>query len=498
MHDLQTALTRRRFFGDVSTGIAGIGLAHLLAAESKSAEANPKAAAPLAGSRAADAAQQNTWQPGIGRAHFLPKAKRVLQIFCPGAASHMDLWEHKPELEKMDGKPLPGGENFVSFQGKNGNLMRSPWPFAAGGKSGKKISSLFEHMREHVDDIAFIHSMTSKTNTHGPGCVFMNTGNVSEGFPAAGAWLSYALGSANENLPAYVAIPDIRGEPPNGKANWSNGFLPARHQAIMLAAQQPIRNLARPTAIDAGEERSTRGFLRMLNDRDAAAHPGETELQARIAAYELAARMQLSAPEVSDFASETTATHTRYGTDDPNKLKAGYARNCLLARRLLERGVRYVNLYCASRASGVDGLLNWDAHKTLKADYERHVPIFDQPTAALLADLKQRGLLEDTLVLWTTEFGRMPTHQLGSVGRDHNPDGFTCWMMGAGVRGGTNYGATDPFGRRAEQDPVTVWDFYATALHLLGFDHTKLTYYSNGLDRRLTNVHGRVIREILS
>jgi len=486
MNPLQSALTRRRFFGDVSTGIAGMGLAHLFDGESRGAESSR--------ARSSD----KPWQPSAGQTHFVPKAKRVLQIFCPGAASHLDLWEHKPELEKLDGKPMPGGENLVSFQGKNGNLMRSPWPFAAGGKSGKKISSLMQHMREHVDDIAFVHSMTSKTNTHGPGCVFMNTGNVSEGFPAAGAWLSYALGSANENLPAYVAIPDIRGEPPNGKANWSAGFLPARHQAIMLAAHQPIRNIAQPSTIDAGEERSTRAFLRMLNERDAAAHPGESELQARIAAYELAARMQLSAPEVSDFAQETATTHTRYGTDDPNKLKAGYARNCLLARRLLERGVRYVNLYCASRASGVDGLLNWDAHKTLKSDYERHVPIFDQPTAALLGDLKQRGLLDDTLVLWTTEFGRMPTHQAGTAGRDHNPDGFTCWMMGAGVRGATSYGATDPLGRRAEQNPTTVWDFYATALHLLGFDHTKLTWYSNGLDRRLTNVHGRVIREILS
>lgn len=503
MNPLHNALTRRRFFGDVSTAVAGMGLAHLLAGEGYGAEltntaAQSQIAAPLAGSQVSSAGAKASWVAGKGQTHFAPKAKRVLQIFCPGAASHLDLWEHKPELERMDGKPLPGGENFVSFQGKNGNLMRSPWPFAAGGKSGKKISSLMEKMREHVDDIAFVHSMTSKTNTHGPGCVFMNTGNVTEGFPAAGAWLSYALGSANENLPAYVAIPDVRGEPPNGKANWSNGFLPARHQAIMLAAQQPIRNLAQPAGIDAREERSTRDFLRMLNDRDAAAHPGETELAARIAAYELAARMQLSAPEVSDFTKESATTLARYGTEDPNKLKAAYARNCLLARRLLERGVRYVNLYCASRASGVDGLLNWDAHKTLKSDYERHVPIFDGPTAALLTDLKQLGLLDDTLVLWTTEFGRMPTHQAGTSGRDHNPDGFTCWMMGAGVRGATSYGATDPLGRRAEQNPTTVWDFYATALHLLGFDHTKLTWYANGLDRRLTNVHGRVIRDVLA
>ncbi|HHK41315.1 MAG TPA: DUF1501 domain-containing protein, partial [Planctomycetaceae bacterium] len=203
-------------------------------------------------------------------------------------------------------------------------------------------------------------------------------------------------------------------------------------------------------------------------------------------------------PEVSNLSAEPASTHRLYGTEDSNQLKAAYARNCLLARRLLERGVRFVQLYCASRASGVDGLLNWDAHKTLKPDYERHCPIFDQPTAALLTDLKQRGLLADTLVLWTTEFGRMPTRQEGTSGRDHNPDGFTCWMMGAGIAGGVSYGATDEFGRRAVEDVTTVWDFYATVLHVLGFDHTRLTWYYNGLDRRLTDVHGRVIREILS
>jgi uncharacterized protein (DUF1501 family) len=293
-------------------------------------------------------------------------------------------------------------------------------------------------------------------------------------------------------------MPDIRGEPPNGKANWSNGFLPAQNQAIVMNAQQPIRNLERPSGISESAEAATRDFLSTLNAQHAAAHAGNTELQARIAAFRLSARMQLSAPEVSNLASESESTHRLYGTDDQNKLKAAYARNCLLARRLLENGVRYVNLYCASRASGVDGLLNWDAHKTLKSDYERHCPIFDQPTAALLTDLKQRGLLEDTLILWTTEFGRMPTHQEGTSGRDHNPDAFTCWMMGAGIKGGTSFGATDEFGRRSVIDPVTVWDFYATVLHVLGFEHKKLTFYYNGLDRRLTDVHGNVIRNVLS
>jgi len=475
--DSDTLRSRRDFFGDLFTGLAGVGLAQLLARDVHGAEAGP-----LASGRPPD--------------HH-PRAKRVLQIFCPGGASHMDLWEHKPALEKWHGKPMPGEEDFVSFQGKNGNLMKSPWPFAPAGECGKMISAMLPHMAGHVDDIAFIHSMTSKTNTHGPGCVFMNTGHATEGFPSAGAWVSYALGSENDNLPTYISIPDVRGEPPNGKANWSNGFLPARHQGILMSDQQPIRNLARPEGISEDEEAASRELLKRLNGEFAAAHPGQSELQARIAAYELAARMQLSAPEVADLSSEPAATHAHYGTDDRNTLKAAYARNCLLARRLLERDVRYVNLYCASRASGVDGLLNWDAHKTLKSDYERHCPIFDQPTAALLSDLKRTGLLDDTLVLWTTEFGRMPTHQAGTSGRDHNPDGFTCWMMGAGVEGGTSHGATDEFGRRAEVSPATVWDFYATVLHLLGFDHEKLTWYHNGLDRRLTDVHGQVIREVL-
>ena len=476
------ALPRRRLLGSVTTGLMGIGLSHLLTNEAFAAGSPPATG----------------WQPGTGQTHFPARAKRVLQIFCPGAASHMDLWEHKPMLEKMHGQPLPGEENLMSFQGKNGNLMKSPWPFVPAGECGKQISSMLPEMARHVDDIAFCHALQSKTNTHGPGNIFVATGHPTEGFPSAGAWLSYALGNANENLPTYVALPDIRGEPPNGKANWSNGFLPAEHQAIVMAAHQPIRNLRRPEPISAREDEATRQLLAELNSRHASERQQESELAARMAAYELAARMQLSAPEVRDLESEPESIHRLYGTDSSNELKAAYARNCLLARRLIERGVRYVNLYCASRASGVDGLLNWDAHKTLKSDYERHCPIFDQPTAALLTDLKQSGLLDDTLVLWTTEFGRMPTHQAGTAGRDHNPDAFTLWMMGAGVKGGVSYGATDEFGRRAEQQPTTVWDFYATVLDILGFDHTKLTWYHNGLDRRLTDVHGQVIRDVLA
>jgi hypothetical protein len=463
---------RRHFLERMSTGFAGVALSGILAGEARS-QANRVAT------------------------HHAPRAKRVLQIFCPGAASHVDLWDHKPELEKRDGQPLPGAAE-VTFQGKNGNLMKSPWPFVPAGQSGKRISSMLPHMARHVDDIAFLHGMTSRTNTHGPGCVFMNSCFTREGFPTAGSWIGHALGTLNENLPAYVAIQDIRGEPPNGKANWSNGFLPARHQGVAMSAQQSLRNLNLPSGISADADAATREFLKISNERHANQRGGGDELRARIAAYELAARMQLAAPEAADLSKESSETHTLYGTGDENPLKAAYARNCLLARRFLERGVRFVSLYCASRASAVDGLLNWDAHKTLKADYERHCPVFDQPTAALISDLRRSGLLDDTLVLWCTEFGRMPTHQEGTSGRDHNPDAFTTWMLGAGIRGGTSHGATDEFGRRAVEPVTTVYDFHATVLHLLGLDHEKLTYYHNGANRRLTDVHGHVIQPILA
>ena len=468
---------RRRFLSTLGGGLTGVALQRLLQRELLAAPGAPHAAP--------------------AGPHFAPKAKQVLHIFCPGGAAHMDLWEHKPELEKQHGQPLPGPAE-MSFQGRNGNLMRSPWAFEPRGQSGKMCSTLLPHLGAHADDIAFLHGMTSRSNTHGPGCVFMNCGFTREGFPSAGSWTSYALGSLNDNLPTYIAIQDIRGEPPNGKANWSNGFLSAQHQAVLMAAQQPLRNLARPATISATEDAATRAFLSEINGAHAVAHAGESELRARMAAYELAARMQLAAPEVSDLGREPAHVHQHYGTAGAHPLQAAYARNCLLARRFLEQGVRYVSLYCASRASAVDGLLNWDAHKTLKNDYERHGPILDQPTAALLTDLKQRGMLRDTLVLWTTEFGRMPTHQDGTLGRDHNPDGFTVWMMGAGIKGGVSYGATDEFGRRAAVDITTVYDLYATVLHLLGLDHEKLSVYHNGAQRRLTDVHGHVLRSVLA
>ena len=473
-------LDRREFLGKMGTGLGSIALACLLAEEAE-ADSRPKAADPLAPK-----------QP-----MFPAKAKRVVQIFCPGAVSQMDTFEYKPELTKRHGQPMPGG-SVVTFQGGNGSLMKSPWEFRPHGRSGKWVSDLLPHLATCVDDIAFVHSLTAKSNTHGPGMLQMNTGFVFEGFPSMGAWLTYALGSANQNLPAFVAIPDMRGLPPNGPANWTSGFLPAAYQGTAFNTEAPIANLNPPKGATPAREKDLRNFLNRLNQDYARQNPGHSELAARVAAYELAARMQLSAPEVTDLSKEKPETIRFYGADSTNPLKAGYARNCILARRLLERGVRFVQLYCGACASAVDGLLNWDAHKTLKADYERHCPILDQPTAALLKDLKRRGLLDETLILWTTEFGRMPTHQVGSEGRDHNPSGFTAWMAGAGVKGGTSYGATDPFGYKAEQDVCTIYDFHATALRLLGLDHEKLTYYHDGNQRRLTDVFGHVLQPLIA
>jgi Protein of unknown function (DUF1501) len=470
-------LDRREFMGSMGSGLGSIALACLLNEEAIAAPpANPLAPkAPM----------------------FAPKAKRVIQIFCPGAVSQLDTFDYKPELIRMHDRPMPGAPP-TTFQGTNGNLMKSPYNWVQKGKSGKWVTDMLPMIGDCVDDIAFIHSMTARSNTHGPGLLQMNTGYVFDGFPSVGAWVTYALGTASQDLPAFVVIPDMRGMPPNGPSNWMSGFLPAAYQGTAFNTDQPISDLKSPAGSSASSEKHVRSFLQKLNGEYDAANPGYSELSARVSAYELAARMQLSAPEVTDLSRESEATLRMYGADSSNPLKAGYARNSILARRLIERGVRFVELYCGSRASGVDGLLNWDAHRTLKADYDRHGPILDQPTAALLKDLKQRGLLEDTLVLWTTEFGRMPMHQSGTLGRDHNPSGFTVWMAGAGVKGGVSYGATDEFGYKSVQDVATVYDFHATVLHLLGLDHKKLTYYHDGLKRRLTDVYGDVIKPVLA
>ncbi|MCC6781746.1 MAG: DUF1501 domain-containing protein [Planctomycetes bacterium] len=471
-------LDRRRFLGDASCGLASIALGSLLA------PSRPRAS--LADSPLAPRAP-----------HFVPRARRVVMIFCSGALSHVDTWDHKPELEKRDGQPLPGAASLITFQGENGNLTRSPWAFRPRGRCGKQVSDLLPHLAELVDEMCFIHSMTSRTNTHGPGETFMNTGFLAEGFPSAGAWAGYALGNEAQDLPVFVAIPDPRGVPQTGAAAWSHGFLPAAFQGTPIRADRPVLHLARPADIDEATDRATAAFRRRLDEEQLARFPGDAELAARIASYELAARMQLSIPELADLSRESAATRARYGADDQDPVRAGFARNCLLARRLCERGVRFVQLFNGSYAMG-EGVGNWDGHKSLAAQYAVHAPILDRPAAALLMDLKARGLLADTLVVFTTEFGRMPTFQKGASGRDHNPHGFTVWLAGAGVKAPFSFGATDEFGHRAVSDVATVYDLHATILHLLGLDHERLTFDHDGVRRRLTDVHGHVLHELLA
>lgn len=488
-------LNRRRFLGDSGIGLGAIALTHLLSRQGMLA-ANVAGKEPI----------RPIFHPGHPYAprdpHFKASAKNVLVIFCSGACSHLDTFDYKPELIRRHGQPMPGNEKLITFQGEQGALTRSPWEFKPRGQSGKMISDLVPHLAELADDLCFIHSMQGKTNTHGPGENYMSTGFTLDGFPSVGAWVSYALGSDDQSLPAYVAIPDPRGKPQNSVNNWAPGFLPAAFQGTDFNATNPIRNLARPGSIPAHIDTDTRSFLQRLNERHAERFPGDTELAARIASYELAARMQMTIPEVADLSSEPAHILKLYGADEGGskilETRAAYARNCILARRLLEKGVRFVQLFNGAYQTGGEGVSNWDGHKELAKQYSTHGPVLDKPTAGLLIDLKQRGLLKDTLVVWCTEFGRMPTFQKGSQGRDHNPSGFTCWMAGAGVKKGFSYGATDEFGYKSVDNVVTVHDFHATILHLLGLDHERLTYYHNGLERRLTDVHGEIIRPILA
>ena len=481
-------LNRRNFLQHTSQGLGGIAMASLLAREGLLGANNP--IKPVI----------NPTKPFAARdSHFKARANKVLVIFCSGACSQLDTFDFKPELIKRHGQPLPGGKELKTFQGDQGNLTKSPWEFKPRGQSGKMISELVPNLGKLADEMCFIHSLTGKTNTHGPGENFMSTGYTLDGFPSMGAWVTWALGSENDELPAYVAIPDPRGTPQSSINNWGPGFLPAAFQGTDFNASKPLRNLARPDGISAKTDQATRSFLQRLNKKHLEKFPGDTELAARISSYELAARMQLSVPEVSDLSTEKASTLKMYGADDAgNPIKAGFARNCILARRLLEKGVRFVQLFNGAYQTGGEGTSNWDGHKKLEQQYSKHGHVLDQPTAALLKDLKQRGLLKDTLVVWCTEFGRMPTFQKGASGRDHNPDGFTGWLAGAGVKKGHSYGATDSFGWKAEKDIATVYDFHATILHLLGLNHKRLTYYHNGFERRLTDVHGHVIKNILA
>ena len=486
---MNTLLDRRHFLEHSARGLSGIALASLLQQDTLLA------------------AGKGPFRPAIDPAKpFAPRqthhpaaAQKVLVIFCAGACSQLDTFDYKPELIKRHGQALPGAEKLVTFQGAQGMLTKSPWEFKPRGQSGKMISDLVPQLGELADDMCFIHSLTSKTNSHAPGENFMSTGYTPDGFPSMGAWSTWALGTDNANLPAYVAIADPRGTPQSSVNNWGPGFLPAAFQGTAFNAVKPLANLDRPVGTDPKTDRATRSFLKRLNERHLERFAGDSELAARISSYELAARMQLSVPAVTDLSTEPNSILREYGADDAgNPLKAKFARNCILARRLLEQGVRFVQLFNGAYQTGGEGVSNWDGHKHLEKQYAKHGPVLDQPCAALLRDMKRRGLLEDTLVVFTTEFGRMPTFQKGASGRDHNPEGFTAWMMGAGVKAPYSYGATDEFGHRAVDKVSTVYDFHATILHLLGLDHERLTFYHNGFERRLTDVHGHVITDVLA
>jgi hypothetical protein len=458
-------MTRRQFLWEVGGGAAGLALAQM------EAEAAPR-------------------KPGT---HFAPKAKNLIVIFLPGGISHIDTFDYKPDLVKHHGKQTKGENTITPFFGKPGAVMRSPWEFKQYGKSGKWVSDLLPHLATTVDDLTFFHSMVTRSNAHGPAIFQMSTGYIFQGFPSIGSWVSYGLGSENKNLPSFVVLPDPRGLPPCGVANWGNGFLPAEHQGVIFGDEKnPIADLRAPVSDHV--QAASYDLLSKLNEDHLGANAGEDALAGRIRAYEMAAKMQLSAPEVTDVSKESEATKAMYGLDDP--ITRAYGFNCLLARRLIERGVRCIQMFNGGHFGAPR--INWDGHEDLRANHSRCAAVMDKPTAALLKDLKQRGLLEDTLVLWTTEFGRLPISEgLGEGGRDHNPEGFTSFMAGPGLKKGFSYGRTDELGYKAAENPVTLYDFHATMLHLLGIDHTRLSWYHNGLQRRLTDVHGHVIKDVL-
>jgi len=483
MNRLHPLLNRRNFLSDPAWGLSGIALASLLAAEAKTAPSRPLV----------DPRDPLAPRPAL----FRPRASKVLVIFCSGALSHLDTFDYKPELQKRHGQPLPGGDKLVTFQGAQGALHQPVWKFRPRGQSGKMVSDLLPNIAALADEFCFIHSMTAKSNTHGPGENQMSTGFTLDGFPGMGAWVSYALGTENRDLPAFVAIPDPRGNPQVGPNHWNNAFLPAVFQGVPFGANRPIPHLARPVGLTAAADNSTRDYATQLMRRHLERRGEDNDLAARLASYEMAARLQARAAQVADLSSEPAWLLEAYGANQADPNQAGFAKNCILARRLLEKGVRFVQLFNGSYAMG-EGVGNWDGHKVLSQQYPIHAAILDRPAAMLIRDLKNRGLLEDTVVALVTEFGRMPTFQVGASGRDHNPKGFTVLLAGAGVRAGTSFGATDEFGHQAVERVASVPDLHATLLHLLGLDHERLTWYHNGVERRLTDVHGHVLHEALA
>jgi hypothetical protein len=490
----QALLDRRGFLRGTGMTMGALGLSQLLAADGLLAAEDPTAFSGKTPIRPG-IDPKNPYAPRP--AHFRSAAKQVLVIYLPGAVSHVDTFDYKPDLFKFHGQKPPGIP-AVTFEGPTGNIAKPFWDFKPRGESGKMVSDLLPNLGQHVDDFCFFHSLHTSTSAHPQGENFMNTGFTMEGFPSFGGWVSYALGTENSELPAFVAINDPRGLARSGKNNFGSGFLPASFQGTDFNAKNPPANLARPARYSSADDKLTVDLLSRLNGQHLERFPGDADLAARIASYELAGRMQMSVPAVMDLSDEPQSIRKEYGLDVGTDLKREYAKNCILARRLVEKGVRVVQLFNGSDPAGGNGITNWDSHSNIHKTHGMQAEIMDQPTAALIGDMKRRGLLEDTLVVWATEFGRMPFLQANGSGRDHNPNSFTCFLAGAGVKKGFSYGESDNFGFKAAVDPTSVYDFNATILHLMGLDHERLTFYHNGLERRLTNVHGHVVKDVLA
>ena len=475
-----SAPSRRDILFSTGGGLGGLALARMLAeAGELPGGAKPKA-------------ELN------GGLHHVAKVKRVVQLFMNGGVSQQDTFDYKPALIKGHGKPFDPGtvEKPEGVTSTPGNLMKSPFAYAQHGRCGRWVTSVFPHLAKQVDRMAFLMALASKTNVHGPANYMMNTGFILPGFPCMGAWLSYGLGRLTDNLPTFVVLPDARGLPYNQKTNFGAGFLPVAHAGTILNAggTPPVPDLAPSTKmpfVSPDADADALDLLGKVNRAHADTRPGDSRLEARIESYELAAKMQKHAPEALDLSREAAKTRAKYGLDDP--ATADFGRRCLLARRLLERGVRFVQVW--SGAGGPSN--NWDNHTSIINELPPIARSVDQPSAALLQDLHDRGLLNDTLLVFSTEFGRQPFTQ-GAVGRDHNQGTSVAWLAGAGVKGGVAYGESDPWSWRAAEGKTYCYDLHATILHLMGIDHTRLSVRHDGTDRRLTDVHGHVVKAVLA
>jgi hypothetical protein len=475
--------TRREFLWETGAGFGAVALTGLLSADGffhRAAASTPpgRYVNPLA----------------PRRPHFAPKARSVIFLFMYGGPSHIDTFDYKPELYRLDGRTIPVRTFGRGGHRNQGRIVGPKWRFRQYGQCGKRVSDLFPHLGTCVDDIAFLHSMYAESPIHGSAMLMMNSGRILSGHPSLGSWVTYGLGSENENLPGYVVMLDRSGGPISGPKNWSSGYMPAVYQGTVVSADRvPIHNLQRPAGMTAEVQRQLLDRLRQRNEAHRAARPDNSELSARIASYELAFNMQRHAPEAVDFAQETRATQALYGLDHPRT--ADFGRKCLLARRLVERGVRFIQIY----SGGSHNDANWDAHSDIIRNHAKHAGDTDRPIAGLLKDLKRRGLLDSTLVVWGGEFGRQPTAEYAQgTGRDHNSYGFTMWLAGGGVRGGVSVGETDELGSAAVRDRFHVKHLHATILQQLGCDPNRLSYFYGGLDQKLVGVEGaEPIRQIL-